>query len=280
MRSVFEYSDYRTFLKDAFLELKSGPSGFSYARFCEAIGLKSTNYMKLVIDGKRNLTPGSVVRLGHFLKLGFEELRFLDALVSHGHSEGALERQHYKACLSALLDGKPTRYDRKERMELLERWYYPALLVALHGCEPSRAIQRACELVGLGDADAKRAIETLVSLSVVKLESDGRYRMSDLNVLMIDKKGTKQRYQRFLKDQLALSSRKLETQYGRGAQFFSQTISIAEESWPDYVSQVQGLLDRFARQSDSEPAEKLVQLNAQLFHLVAPRKRPKDEGRL
>src|SRR3712207_6290281 len=56
MKTIYQYSDHKIFLRDWFLERKKSPSGFSYERFSQLAGLGSPNYMKMVIEGKRNLT--------------------------------------------------------------------------------------------------------------------------------------------------------------------------------------------------------------------------------
>ena len=52
---VFDYLDYRAFLRDHYLDKKQR-QGLSFRGFSKRAGLKSPNYLKLVIDGQRNLT--------------------------------------------------------------------------------------------------------------------------------------------------------------------------------------------------------------------------------
>ena len=53
---VFEYLDYRKYLRDFYASRKRGGRGFSYRAFSRRAQLQSPNYLKLVIEGQRNLT--------------------------------------------------------------------------------------------------------------------------------------------------------------------------------------------------------------------------------
>lgn len=57
---VFSYHDYRLFLADYYQAKK--PKGFSYRAFSRDAGLGAPNYLKLVIDGKRNPTGEMATR--------------------------------------------------------------------------------------------------------------------------------------------------------------------------------------------------------------------------
>ena len=58
---VFGYLDYRQFLAD-FYAAKKQARGFSYRAFSRIARLGAPNYLKLVIMGKRNLTPTMAAR--------------------------------------------------------------------------------------------------------------------------------------------------------------------------------------------------------------------------
>src|SRR5690349_5207588 len=53
---VYEYLDYRAFLRDHYAAKKAASRAFSYRSFSKRAGVSSPNYLKLVIEGKRNLS--------------------------------------------------------------------------------------------------------------------------------------------------------------------------------------------------------------------------------
>ena len=53
--NIYNFSDYRDFLKDRYRQLKEADPVFSFRHFSKQAGFGSPNYLKLVMDGKRNL---------------------------------------------------------------------------------------------------------------------------------------------------------------------------------------------------------------------------------
>ncbi|RPI59951.1 MAG: TIGR02147 family protein, partial [Lysobacterales bacterium] len=78
---VFAYRDYRAFLRAYYDRRKAEKSGFSHAEFSQRIGLRSPNYLKLVMDGARNLTSDLAVRFAEGCGLRDDPLRYFCALV-------------------------------------------------------------------------------------------------------------------------------------------------------------------------------------------------------
>ncbi len=75
---IFEYSSYRDYLRDLYSYLKASRPYFSYRYFAAKAGFNSPNFLKLVIDGKRNLSSDSVKRFATALKLERDELAFFE----------------------------------------------------------------------------------------------------------------------------------------------------------------------------------------------------------
>jgi len=80
--SIFEYDDYRAYLRDLYEHLKKTGTHFSYRSFSSKAGFRSPNILKLVIDGKRNLSPQSVQKFARALNLKKDEAEFFRILVN------------------------------------------------------------------------------------------------------------------------------------------------------------------------------------------------------
>ena len=81
MKSIFYYTDYRAFLADYYLAKKKAQGSFSYRIFSRRAGFKSPVFIKLVIDGKANLSQQSALQLGKAMNLDDQELDYFSALV-------------------------------------------------------------------------------------------------------------------------------------------------------------------------------------------------------
>ena len=89
---VFAYLDFRAFLRDYYNARNTTGRGFSYRSFSRRAGLKSPNYLKLVIDGERDLSADMAERFGHACGLKQDELRYFVDLVAFGQATTLAER--------------------------------------------------------------------------------------------------------------------------------------------------------------------------------------------
>jgi len=78
---IFEYEDYRAFLRDTYCFQKARSRHFSFRNFSRRAGFSSPNFLKLVIDGQRNLSAESVEKFVAALRLNNAEGEFFHHLV-------------------------------------------------------------------------------------------------------------------------------------------------------------------------------------------------------
>jgi transcriptional regulator with XRE-family HTH domain len=96
---VFAYSDYRAFLRDYYRARKATGRGFSYRSFSRRAGLKSPNYLKLIVDGARNLSPDMAERFAEACGLADDKQRYFVQLVALCQAASSADRSRYRARL-------------------------------------------------------------------------------------------------------------------------------------------------------------------------------------
>jgi uncharacterized protein (TIGR02147 family) len=99
------YTDFRKYLRD-FYDYKvhlhrNSFSHYNYKTFSAAADIKSPNYLKLIIDGERNLSPETAKKFARAVGLDKEGSDEFLLLVDYGQSLDPLERNR---CLKALSD--------------------------------------------------------------------------------------------------------------------------------------------------------------------------------
>ena len=116
--NIYEYLDYRAYLRDLFEEKKANVRGFSYRSFCRKAGIVNPSFLKLVIEDKRNLTPASIMKFAKGFGLKRHEAEFLHNMVMFNQSflwvcrcQG--ERVELKA-LSGNVSAKPLKPEHKD----------------------------------------------------------------------------------------------------------------------------------------------------------------------
>src|ERR1035438_176071 len=97
---VFDYLDYREFLKDFYQHKKSLNPNFSLAVFSQKAGLATRNYLKRVIDGERPLSSESIPKFCLGLGLGVKEKVYFEALVNFNQTKDDDSKKHYFSSLT------------------------------------------------------------------------------------------------------------------------------------------------------------------------------------
>lgn len=94
-----EYTDFRQYLKDVYGHRRktesTGLRAYSYSTFSAAADIKSPNYLKLIIEGRRNLSEDMIGRFAKALRLARTEAEEFRALVRYGQATEPIERNQY-----------------------------------------------------------------------------------------------------------------------------------------------------------------------------------------
>jgi uncharacterized protein (TIGR02147 family) len=122
---IFGYLDYRKFLEDYYQSRK--PRGFSYRVFSRHADVSSPNYLKLIIQGKRNLTAQMAARFAQACNLEGEPAEYFVNLVAFNQAKSSVERDKIYTKLKTF-----RRYRSAQRLELAHaaycsNWYLPAI---------------------------------------------------------------------------------------------------------------------------------------------------------
>ncbi len=125
--SVFEYLDYRAFMRDLYAAKKSESAKFSFRFFARKAGFSSSNFLKLVMDGDRNLGPTAIERVASALKLDKDESAFFADLVAMNQAQTVSERNRAFERVAANRRFRAARKLDGPLFEYLTRWYYPVI---------------------------------------------------------------------------------------------------------------------------------------------------------
>lgn len=100
------FTDYRPYLREFYeykRELtKNALRPYTYANFAAAADFRSPNYLKLIIEGARNLSPEMAKKFARALGLGKDDTEEFLALVDYSQSTEPLERNRRLKVLSDL----------------------------------------------------------------------------------------------------------------------------------------------------------------------------------
>lgn len=266
MISIYKYEDFREFLKDRYLRMKAKDAAFSYQRFSKDAGVRSPNYLKLIIDGTRNLTISNIHGFARGLKLTEGEAEFFEALVLLGQSASTSERKFYKSRILKLRGSKIASQNRVAVANLGQFPYLPAILVSSTGMSVETAAQEIGRRFHLPTEQVKKIFEKLRAEKILD-DCHGRYRLTTDYYVQYDNLRSNADQKKFLKAQLELSGKALERRYSIDAQFFAHTFTTSPERLPGMIQKIADLLETLTKESNDDPPENAMQLNIQFFPL-------------
>jgi uncharacterized protein (TIGR02147 family) len=182
--NIFGFLDYREALRALYAHKKEHEYAFSHRAFSRRAGLKSTNFLKLVMDGERNLSADAATRFARAFGLGAQESEFFCELVCYNQARTARERS---LSYDRLIRLKPQRAMREldaQQAAYHSEWYIPAVRELASRADFSSDpawIARTLE-PGISAAQAAKALTVLSSLGLLIADQHGVLRPVDDHV--------------------------------------------------------------------------------------------------
>lgn len=272
---VYAYLDYRAFLRDHYAAKKAASRAFSYRAFSKRAGVASPNYLKLVIEGKRSLSPKMSERFAHACGLDADASRYFVHLVAFNQAKSSSERAQAYDKLTGFQS-----YRQAHKLELAHAayysdWYMPAIR------ELAASVQFRADPEWIADQlvprisplQAQRALETLIELGLLVENAAGRWVQADALVST----GPETRGLHIVAFHRAMTQRAIESidlVPAAERDISSLTLCLGRGGLATLKTRLQRLRRELLELSALETeAEQVVQVNFQLFPLsVAPKR--------
>ena len=262
MKPIYRYKVYRELLNDAYHEGKRESPGYTYASFAIKAGVKSPNYLKLVIDGKRNLTPANIQAFAKALRLAGDEIEYFEALVLENQAETPAERSYYRRRLARFRSQASHSIERKAPNQLLEGELRTPVLLCSLGQTREQAIARSSREMEVTEKVAESMLDSLiqdgelVQEDVASAAQLPRLQASSHHTMMSDPKGLSERQRLFLKAGLDEAQAIFKQRYPKGAaKFLSLLLTAHEGSLPALFSDLRTAAEKVAEKFDPTSEE-------------------------
>jgi uncharacterized protein (TIGR02147 family) len=273
-RDVFGYRDYRRFLADSYQVRKNSEYGFSYRSFARRIGSAAPNYLKLVMDGQRNLTPEMAARFASALGLQGDSADYFCDLVAFNQAASALERDRSYQRLT-----RHRRYKKAFRLdaahaEYHSEWYIPAIR-ELVGCagfrEDTKWIARKLK-PSISTRQAEHALKVLLRLGLIVRGADGTLEHQEPVLTTGDDQPLGHHITTFHRTMLERAAESLDTCEREEREVAGLTLSLSEAQFRELKRTLyrfrQELLQAAVDGAETETPTRVVQVNFQMFPLT------------
>ncbi len=282
--SIFEYTDFRLFLRDHYLHKKKTQIGYSFRVFSRLAGLKSPNFLKLVIENKRNLSDEGIACFAKALKLSDREKNHFRNLVYLNQSKSVDQKKYFAELIMASGSKGAKRLSRlkKAQYEYYARWYNVAIreLVATEGFvdDPEWIAKRIVPSITV--AQARHALQNLKWLGFIQKDQNQKWVQAEAQVFTGDEI-TSALVSRYHQEMIKMGSESLERFSHEQREISSLSFGISQSGMNNVKSMIQKFLKELLEVvcADQELTQ-VYQLNFQLFPLTAsPTHSPETEAK-
>jgi len=179
---IYQYSDFREYLKDYYKAKKERTGSFSYRSLARQGRWSSPSYFKMVVDGKRNLSHQGVKKFAKALGLSGSEGHYFENLVFLNQTDDPHEESERLKRLIKIKSKKHASalpFQLKE-YELLTRWHLlvirELLILKDFKEDPIWIVERLDHKIS--KAEAREGIALLIDLGLVARNDHGKLELT------------------------------------------------------------------------------------------------------
>jgi uncharacterized protein (TIGR02147 family) len=267
---VFRYHDYRAFLSDLYKVKKK--KGFSYRAFSRTAGLGAPNYLKLVIEGQRNLTPTMAQRFAEACALSGDAAEYFQRLVEFNQASTAEQRSAGFTSISGF-----DRYRRAHRLELAHAAYYSTwYLPAIRELVSSPTFDEEPEWIAhqlwpaIKPSEARSALDVLLELGLIERDAGGRLRQT-VAVVSTGVETSGMHITNYHAEMMRRATQAMELVPAAQRDISSVTFCVGPATAARLKKRIQEFRRELIALVEAEPERgQVLQLNLQLFPLSLP----------
>ena len=274
---IYGYLDFRRFLDDWFRAKKAGNARFSHRMFARMAGQKSPSLLLQVIREERNLTPQTTEAFIRAMSLNSEEASFFSDLVQLGQARTGEEQNRAWARISASRRFREARKLEGQGVELLSHWYHSAVRELVQRADFDRDPAWIARTMRpkITSAQARQAIELLLSLGLLEEDADGDLVTADASVATPHEVAgmAARNYHRSM---LELAIESIESAGRDERHLGAMTVCIPVSLVPRLKREIASFQERLMDLCDSaeEPAEQVHHVQIAMFPMSAPPEAP------
>lgn len=268
MLDIFDYTDYRKFLSDAWTERKAADKRFSHRAIATRAGFASSAFFGRILSGDANLTPTATLHLAEIFRLGRSETRYFEHLVLFDQARSQEERALFLDRIVAWRKGRIPQLE-SDQIEFCENWWVVVMreVLDLAESEGDPAILAKILRPAITPLQASRALEVLARLKLIEKDKNGIWRKTEavlttgnLEAAAIDT---------FRKDTLRLAAESIDRFPREDRSISTLTVTLSPATF-------ERLRDRFRHlrreildmAREDRDADRVIQVNIQAFPLA------------
>lgn len=177
-----EYNNFRIFVRDYYAERKDR-SGFTWRDFAKAAGYSSPVFLKLVCDGKANLSEAGVERVASAIGLVGVDLQYFRLLVSFNQEKDSAAKKQAFAEMRKLAKDNETAVVGEDQYDYYESWLNPVIREVaplMNGATPAKMAEQV--LFDADTAKVKKSLKLLQKTGLLEKGEQGEFKQGNKSI--------------------------------------------------------------------------------------------------
>ena len=270
-RKVFEYLDYREFLRNYYNSKKEENPAFSLRVFSDKIGFKAKDFISRVMSGSKNLSNQSIPKVASGLRLGKHETEFFIGLVKFNQAETTEERNAAFEEMQAAL--KVARFSEKQHVlghvqyQVYSHWRHLTVrsLIGMFGFNGDYEALAKQVRPHITAEEAKKSVQLLEECELIKKDKSGKYVLTENSITTGDRT-SKLALRGYHQHCLKLAADSIDRDPPGSRHISGLTLGISQEGYERIVERINAFRKEIALIAEEDQnIDKVFQLEFAMF---------------
>jgi uncharacterized protein (TIGR02147 family) len=273
MKSIYEYLDYRLYLRDYYEDQKRTDPGFSYRIWAERAGFKARDFILRVMRRESRLSGESADALAKAMKLSSAESRYFKEMVRYNQAKTFMEqelcysrlrRQHLR--FKSRSAGRVLTYDY---FEFYSEWYHAAIrsLINSYGFDGDYEWLARSVYPAISTSKARKSVALLEKLGLIQRDASGAYHITDADITTGDEVRSSA-LRRFYGTGMKLMANALDKLSMDRRNISGMTVGISESTYHKIIEKIKTFRQEIAFLAKEEKTpDRVYQVNFHVFPL-------------
>jgi uncharacterized protein (TIGR02147 family) len=266
MKSIFEFLDYRLYLKDYYQDRKAADKGYTFRRMAKQMGFGSSNYLMLVMQGKRNVGKESLEKIAKGLDLGKKEAEYFSYLAFFDQAKTNVEKNYFFALIASFRTKSQVVKLHADKFNYYDQWYNPVLREIVKRRRADADPKEIAQSVSppILPKEARKSLALLRDLGLLKVEH-GRFAQS-ADLIHTDREVQSLAVRNFHKKMSDLAKEAIDNVDPLSREISSLTLRISEKGFEGMKKRLQEFREELLQMVRGDSGDdRVYQLNFQFF---------------
>lgn len=266
MSEIFDYTDYREYIKDYYLEKKKVAHYYSYRYIAGRIGFAASFLAKL-FNKQTHISIDKITPFADLMKLEGRERAYFEELVRFCKAKNKDEIQKIFERMQSI-KGIDFRTIADDEVEFFSKTYHMSMrsLLGIHKFDGKNYRKLASMLVPkITVAEAQESVSLLQRLGMIEMAEDGYYYVTE-QYISTSKKWSDLAIHKYQKENITLSANTIDMLHKKDRDISTVTFCINSKMLPVVKERLAALREEMLRFSeDFDDDDTVMHLNLQLF---------------